>query len=191
MQNKPIYLSRPGPRLSRLARASLPALVALLSLLTPALMVPAGAEDHILIGTYRDWDAYIITPSGGKECYMISMPKRTLPRGARRGKVYMTVTHRPAARVRDEINVIIGYPFRKDSEAQIRVGRQSAPMFTDGDGAWLYDSKAEARLVSAMKKGSKLVVKGTSARGTRTTDSYSLLGFTAAHNAITQACFGK
>jgi len=39
-----------------------------------------------------------------------------------------------------------------------------------------------------MRRGGTLVVKGTSSRGTDTTDRYSLMGFTAAHNAISQAC---
>jgi hypothetical protein len=33
-----------------------------------------------------------------------------------------------------------------------------------------------------------MVIKGTSSRGTLTTDTYSLAGFTAAYNAIEQAC---
>jgi hypothetical protein len=36
-----------------------------------------------------------------------------------------------------------------------------------------------------------MVVKGTSSRGTKTTDSYSLLGFTKAHKAIDTACPSK
>ena len=39
-----------------------------------------------------------------------------------------------------------------------------------------------------MKKGSNLVVKGTSQRGTETTDSYSLTGITAGMAAIDKAC---
>jgi hypothetical protein len=33
-----------------------------------------------------------------------------------------------------------------------------------------------------------MIVKGTSSRGTLTTDTYSLSGFTAAFNAISKAC---
>jgi hypothetical protein len=43
-------------------------------------------------------------------------------------------------------------------------------------------------MVAAMRRGNSLVVEGTSARGTVTTDRYSLSGFTAAHNAISRAC---
>ena len=39
-----------------------------------------------------------------------------------------------------------------------------------------------------MKRGRKMVVKGKSSRGTATTDTYSLTGFSAAYKAIGEAC---
>jgi len=39
-----------------------------------------------------------------------------------------------------------------------------------------------------MRAGGELVVKGVSTRGTLTTDTYSLKGFTAAWKAINTAC---
>lgn len=150
----------------------------------------ALAQERMLIGTYRDWDAYMRTQGSARECFMISMPKSTAPGNVRRGKIYLTVTHRPTAKVRNEVNVIVGYPFKKNSTATGAIGGQNFEMFTNGDGAWLYDAKSDARMVVAMKKGARLIVKGTSQRGTKTTDRYSLSGFTAAHNAISQACKG-
>jgi len=39
-----------------------------------------------------------------------------------------------------------------------------------------------------MKSGNKLVVSGTSSRGTKTEDIYSLFGFTASLKLIDKAC---
>jgi hypothetical protein len=50
------------------------------------------------------------------------------------------------------------------------------------------DAEGERRLVAAMKGGSTMIVKGTSARGNLTTDTYSLSGVTAAVNRINQLC---
>ena len=61
-------------------------------------------------------------------------------------------------------------------------------MVTDGEGAWLADTSGEAAFVEAMKAGSTLTVKGTSQRGTNTTDTYSLGGVTAAMQEIDKAC---
>ena len=47
---------------------------------------------------------------------------------------------------------------------------------------------ADAKLVQSMIRGADMVVQGTSSRGTLTTDTYSLKGFTAAYKAINKAC---
>ena len=54
--------------------------------------------------------------------------------------------------------------------------------------AWLDNETRQGALVNAMKRGNELVFKGTSERGTLTTDSYSLKGATAAMKAIDKAC---
>jgi invasion protein IalB len=43
-------------------------------------------------------------------------------------------------------------------------------------------------LVDAMRAGKTVMVKGTSSRGTETTDSFSLGGFTKAYAEIGKAC---
>ena len=43
-------------------------------------------------------------------------------------------------------------------------------------------------MVEAMRRGATMIVEGISSRGTHTKDTYSLTGFTAAHNAINEAC---
>ena len=58
----------------------------------------------------------------------------------------------------------------------------------DSEAAWLASTDDEAGFVGALKAGSQLVVKGTSGRGTETTDTYSLSGITAAMQAIDAAC---
>jgi Invasion associated locus B (IalB) protein len=42
-----------------------------------------------------------------------------------------------------------------------------------------------------LKAGKQMIVRGTSSRGTETTDTYSLSGFTAALAAIDKACGGS
>ena len=39
-----------------------------------------------------------------------------------------------------------------------------------------------------MRGGSQITVEGISSRGTKTTDVFSLSGFSAAHNMISSAC---
>ncbi|MGZ8996253.1 MAG: invasion associated locus B family protein [Rhodospirillales bacterium] len=43
-------------------------------------------------------------------------------------------------------------------------------------------------MLDAMRAGRQMVVKGTSTRGTLTTDTYSLNGFSTALQSIDKAC---
>lgn len=131
------------------------------------------------------------TRANGKTCYIISKPQKSVAskRNARRGDIYLTVTHRPKFKVTGEVNTIVGYPLKVSSEVSAQVdGKRAFRLFTEARGAWLYDEREDARMVAQMKAGINLVIKGQSTRGTKTTDTYSLRGFTAAYNAITKAC---
>ena len=43
-------------------------------------------------------------------------------------------------------------------------------------------------MVRAMRVGKKLVIRGISSRGTKTTDTFSLKGFTKAYAAMNRSC---
>ena len=164
----------------------------LASTLMVGTQVDAQSEKRRHLGAYRDWDAFVYTyPNGQKTCHMISSPKssRASRSGARRGDIYIMVSHRPEYGVTGEVNVVVGYPIRQGQDARLQVdGRSRFEFFTEGSGAWAYDPQDDARVVAAMRRGNRLVVNATSQRGTDTTDTYSLSGFTAAYNSITAAC---
>ena len=88
----------------------------------------------------------------------------------------------------NEVGFTAGYAYQKDSEAVVEVDGKKFTLFTHQDGAWAADAKADNALVQAMMKGRRLVIHGTSSRGTKTVDTYSLIGFTRAHKAIGKAC---
>ena len=94
---------------------------------------PAEAEKRELLGSYRDWDTIQIERDNGeKHCMMISMPKRSSPGNVTHGEVYMTVTHRPRRKVRDEINFVAGYDLRVGSEVRGTIGNTGYTMFSEG-----------------------------------------------------------
>ena len=61
-------------------------------------------------------------------------------------------------------------------------------MFTNVDSAWAPDNTTDKKLVETMKRGEKMTVEGTSFKGTKTKDTYSLKGFTNAYRAISAKC---
>jgi len=157
-------------------------------LLIFVLGMPQTMAAQTLLGSNRDWDAFVVTEGKTKSCYMRAAPGKSEPAGAKRGEVYLFVTHRPASKVANEISVIVGYPFKPGSSATLSIGKQNFALFTEGDGAWVEKPADEARVIAAMKQGDRLTVSGTSARGTKTTDTYSLAGFSAALKTINKAC---
>lgn len=146
------------------------------------------AADPNFIGAFRDWSAFWFDENGSRVCYMASQPKRDEGDYTRRGDIYVLVTQRPAENSLDVISFIAGYTYQQGSEVTVQIGSNSFRLFTDGDTAWARDAATDRALVNAMKAGSTMVVRGTSSRGTATTDTYSLSGATAAYNAINENC---
>ncbi len=149
---------------------------------------PMAAEDDEALGRFRDWYAVAYVESGKKICYMVTQPTKSEGDYTVRGPAYVQVTRREGDSVPDVVSFEAGYPYKEASEVAVSVDGKAHTLFSDGQTAWAYDEKGDKTLVNAMAKGSKMVVKGTSSRGTLTTDTYSLLGFIAARRAITQAC---
>lgn len=151
---------------------------------------PTGTAQPTLLGQYGDWGAYAASPGGGKVCFALAKPKTTKiePPGGKRDPSYVFVSTRPAENVKNEVSVIIGYPFKTSSDATAEVGAVKFAMYTQKDGAWIKNVAEEARMVDAMRKGADLTVKGTSGRGTASIDQYSLKGLAQALEKIEQEC---
>jgi invasion protein IalB len=156
-------------------------------LLAIGLAATASAQEPQVIGTFRDWKAYVYQSGNQKVCYMASAPKKAEGNYSQRGKIWMLVTRRSPG-PKDVVSVITGYNYKADSRVRVAVGSNNFSLFTQGDTAWTVGEADDAALVAAMKAGVDMVVLGTSERGTDTKDTYSLLGFTAAYDAIRQAC---
>ncbi|WP_417514437.1 invasion associated locus B family protein [Minwuia sp.] len=158
---------------------------AVLTLLSGAALAQNAPQT---IGEFRDWSAWVYRSGSSKVCYITSTPKTSLPKGANRGDIHFYVSHRPSQGVKGEVSMILGYPFAEGEEAIARIGSAEYGMRTDGERAWTADPDDDSKLVRSMKAGRDMRVEGKSRRGTKTTDTYSLLGFTAAYGAITKAC---
>ncbi len=149
---------------------------------------PASAQSVQELGSFQDWSAYTYDSGGQKICFMSSNPTDAKGNYTRRGDIFTMVTHRPARGTRDVVSVEAGYTYKDGSSVNVDVDGNGFSLFTQGGNAWAPDADTDGALVKAMKAGVKMVIKGTSSRGTVTTDTYSLRGFTAAYDAISGAC---
>jgi invasion protein IalB len=151
----------------------------------------AAANDQpTLLGQYGDWGAYTASPGGKKVCFALAKPKssQTTPAGRSRDPAYMFVSTRPSENVRNEVSVVIGYPFKPSTEATVEIGQAKFVMSTQNDGAWIKNTAEESRMLDAMRKGADLTIKGTSGRGTQSTDQFSLKGLSEALTRADQEC---
>ena len=140
------------------------------------------------IGKFTGWDAYEHTDKGAKLCYLHAQPEKKEPASAKRGEIYILVTHKPKEKIRNEVSIYFGYGLKNGSPAQAVIGPTTVEMFTHEEAAWAADAGVDQQLVDALRKGKTLVVKGESQRGTKTTDTYDLGGFGSALQAIDKAC---
>jgi hypothetical protein len=152
------------------------------------LIQTAYAEEPKFVEEFNDWSVYSYKSGGGTVCYIVSEPKDSEPKNVRRDKVFFLVQNRPKDKVKSEVSTIIGYKFKEGSNVTLDIDGAKHQLYTIGDGAWADTSALDKKIVAAMKAGKSMVVSGTSWRGTKTTDRYSLAGVTAAMQKIDNMC---
>lgn len=161
------------------------------SVLTFSLIVlPAAAQaaKPKQLGKFGDWTSYVLSERGSKVCYMVSKPISAKGNYTRRGEIFALITHRPSENTKDVFSYITGYTYKQGSDAAVTIDGKKFILFTQDDTAWAPDASADSQLAKAIQQGAKMVVTGTSSRGTLTTDTYSLKGSGSAYKAISSEC---
>jgi hypothetical protein len=148
---------------------------------------PAAPQPKRL-GTTEGWTAYSSPESKGQICYLVGAPSKSEPANLKRNAIHVLVTHNTADNTSNVVSFVAGYPFKDGSDAEVDVGGKKFSLFTKDDTAWARDAATDKAVVEAMQKGKQATIKGTSARGTVTTDTYSLTGFAPALAEIDKAC---
>ena len=158
----------------------------LITLLFSANVYAAAPET---LGEYGDWTAYYYKDNRGSICYTVSKPIKDEGKYSKRGDIYAVVTHRPNDKTYDVVNFDAGYTFKNGAAFVVKIGHNTINnFFTEGEKAWTLNDETDKKMVSLMKSGERMLVHGTSAKGTPTKDTYSLKGFTGAYKAISAKC---
>lgn len=150
----------------------------------------AGGAQPQLLGQFGDWGAYTANPGGRKVCFALAKPAsaQTEPPNRPRDASYIFIASRPADNVKNEVSVMFGYAFKPNAEASLEIAGSSFSMYTQSDGGWIKNAAEEPRLVESMRKAADMTVKGVSARGTTSADTYSLKGLAQALDRVAQEC---
>ena len=153
---------------------------------------PAGALQYgKKVETFKSWEVLKHGNGSKAVCYVSSQPVKTRPTRVRgrkvvRGDIFFYVAKWADDPKAYEVSVRIGYPYKDKSTATVKIGDARFKLITKGEEAFLDGN--ENKIVEAMRSGRTMVVTGTSSRGTRTTDEYSLLGVTAALQKLDEEC---
>jgi Invasion associated locus B (IalB) protein len=176
----PAHAQSTAPKAAKSAKAPEPKAVAAV----------AGGAEPTLIGQFGTWGAYSATPNGKHVCFALAKPSssKTNPPNRPRDPAYAFVSTRPAEKVFNEVSIMIGYALKPGSESTLEVGGASFAMYTQGDGLWIKNAAEEEQMVQAMRRSADAVIKGVSAKGTETTDTFSLKGLSQALDKIAQDC---
>lgn len=147
-----------------------------------------SAEEIKKIGKFKDWEAMVLSENTGKVCFAQSAPILQAPKSNKRD-AKLFVTFRTSEKIINELSVTAGYKFNKNNSVTATSGKNKFKFDIKEQGfAWIADGKIEFRMVSRMKKGSRIMITGYNQKGSQTIDHYSLLGFTKAYNASKKAC---
>jgi hypothetical protein len=150
---------------------------------------PAHAGEPRLVGTFKKWSAYVFNEDNNEVCYMAAKPDNEVGDYTKRGEIFALVTHRPGEGTKNVFSYIAGYSYKPGTDATLDIDGTKFSLFTQDDTAWAPDAETDQKIVDSIRKGSKMNVKGTSSRGTATSDDFSLDGSAGAHKKITEECY--
>lgn len=173
-------------RMPRIVFAAFVALAA--ALLVSAGTAPALAQKAEFVQRFKDWSVYTYGSGAKRLCFAVSQPKDIEPKNVRADDIYLYVSSWPGDGVRNEFSFKAAAPLGQGSTLTAIVGPDVFELFADGDRAFVENVVQEARLINAMRRGAKLVVRGTTAEGRPTSAVFSLSGITAALNFVRQTC---
>lgn len=165
-----------------------------LSLAGLATTALAQAQSTNRVAANTDWSVFV--EDNPTECWSVSAPKQTVnSRDGRvvsvnRGDILLMAFFRPGAGVKGQVTFTGGYPFAEGSTVSMDISGTVFELFTDGEWAWPASESDDAKIITAMKRGSEAVLTARSSRGTQTKDTFSLMGFTAAIEDAEKRCGG-
>lgn len=154
----------------------------------------AQEQSENRVAATSDWAVYV--EADPRECWAVSAPVET--RNTRdgatvdvnRGDIQMLIFYRPADSIAGQVMFAGGYPFAPGSTVTLTIGGTNYELFTEGNFAWPASAADDASVIAAMKRGADATAVGRSARGTQTSDRFSLIGFTAAVDEAASRCAG-
>ena len=147
-----------------------------------------NAQEIKKIGKFKDWETIVVTDEVSKLCFAQSKPVLQSPKNnAREARLF--ISFRPIEKISDEISITSGYEYNVQNVILAKSGKNKIKFDISKDNfAWITNNKVEKKMISVMKKGSRIMITGYNKSGSQTIDHYSLMGFTKAYNSAKKNC---
>ena len=118
-------------------------------------------------------------------CFIQSAPIETdIPAGKIRGDhgILVYTMHKNPDLI---VQISAGFNYKSSDSIKVNIDEGSYEFYANEDTAW---AKNDKKVIFAMKKGLKLLTTSISSKGTEVTDTFTLKGFTAAVNKLSNDC---
>ena len=147
-----------------------------------------NAQEIKKIGKFKDWETIVVTDEVSKLCFAQSKPVLQSPKNnAREARLF--ISFRPIEKISDEVSITSGYEYNVQNAILAKSGKNKIKFDISKDNfAWITNNKVEKKMISVMKKGSRIMITGYNKSGSQTIDHYSLMGFTKAYNSAKKNC---
>ena len=146
------------------------------------------AQEIKKIGKFKDWETIVVTDDTAKLCFAQSKPVLQSPKNNLRD-ARLFISFRPAEKITDEVSITSGYEYNVQNTIFAKSGKNKIKFDISKDNfAWIANNKIEKKMISVMKKGSRIMITGYNKSGSQTIDHYSLMGFTKAYNSAKKNC---
>ena len=123
----------------------------------------ANAEENLKkLGKFKDWESFVLVQGESKVCFAQSIPVVRAPKKYKRDPSRLFVSFRPVENIKNEISVTNGYEFQQKAIVTAKSGKKAYDLFSKGRFAWVVDNEDEAKLISTMKKASRLMIVAVS-----------------------------
>ena len=149
---------------------------------------PALAQATKVVKTFSAWTLYSHTGAPGDICFITSQPRETKPADVQRERAYFYISSWTKDGIRSQISVLLGYDLEDQAPITVTVGSRAFKMFAKDDKGFVGDATSELQLIDAIKRGNFMTVRRKTKDGKETTDTYSLIGATAAVNSLANGC---
>ena len=147
-----------------------------------------NAQEIKKIGKFKDWETIVVTNETAKLCFAQSKPVLQSPKSNVR-EARLFISFRPTEKITDEVSITSGYEYNVQNTILAKSGKNKIKFDISKDNfAWITNNKVEKKMISVMKKGSRIMITGYNKSGSQTIDHYSLMGFTKAYNSAKKNC---